>query len=174
VHQFERHRQPDCHAHGALQRLGPSAGALCAAGSGVGSNQDGRLEVFTIATDSQLWHAWQLVPNGNWSGWVPLGGNWPATSSPAALLNSAGRIEVFILGADRGIKGIKQVAPNGLWGGFVGFDARQWRGSPGVGLNADGRLEFFVEGDDRQLWHAWQTSPNGLWSGWVPLGGMSI
>ena len=32
-----------------------------------GSNQDGRLEIFWIGSDSTVHHKWQLTPNGDWS-----------------------------------------------------------------------------------------------------------
>jgi subtilisin family serine protease len=34
----------------------------------------GRLEVFARGADHALWHKWQVVPNGGWSGWASLGG----------------------------------------------------------------------------------------------------
>src|SRR2546430_12459007 len=40
----------------------------------VRQNLDGRLEAFGVGTDNGLWHIWQTAPNGNWSGWAPLGG----------------------------------------------------------------------------------------------------
>jgi len=32
------------------------------------------LEAFARGKDNALWHNWQVKPNGNWSGWVSLGG----------------------------------------------------------------------------------------------------
>jgi len=38
----------------------------------VAQNKDGRLEVFGIGMDDAVYHTWQLIPGGNWSGWKPL------------------------------------------------------------------------------------------------------
>jgi hypothetical protein len=44
----------------------------------VAQNADGRLEVFMVGLDGQLWHIQQTAPNGGWVGgnWTPLGGQW--------------------------------------------------------------------------------------------------
>jgi hypothetical protein len=42
----------------------------------VAQNADGRLEVFLVGQNTQLYHNWQTSP-GNWSGWFSLGGSWP-------------------------------------------------------------------------------------------------
>jgi hypothetical protein len=40
----------------------------------VGSNADGRLEVFARGADGAVWNNWQTAPNNGWSGWNSLGG----------------------------------------------------------------------------------------------------
>ena len=41
-----------------------------------GKNTDGRLEVFAVGADGQMYNKWQLAPNGGWSsGWASLGGS---------------------------------------------------------------------------------------------------
>ena len=40
----------------------------------VGTNADGRLEVFLIGTAYNIYHNWQTTPGGPWSGWSMLGG----------------------------------------------------------------------------------------------------
>src|SRR5690349_18462763 len=57
-------------------------------------NVDGRLEVFARGSDSNLWHIWQLAPNGNWSTWENLG-RGPLNAVTATGLNLDGRLEVF-------------------------------------------------------------------------------
>ena len=34
----------------------------------VGSNPDGRLEVFGINQAGRIWHTWQTTPGGGWVG----------------------------------------------------------------------------------------------------------
>ena len=63
------------------------------------ANSDGRLEVFVVAVDNQLWHRWQTAPGSStWSAWSSLGGT--IAGSPAVTINSDGRLEVFVVGAN--------------------------------------------------------------------------
>jgi hypothetical protein len=53
----------------------------------VGTNDDGRLEVFFIGNDGALWHSWQEQGNINlWSAWASFG---PPPNSP--LIGSGGK-----------------------------------------------------------------------------------
>ena len=134
----------------------------------VGTNQDGRLEVFARgATDKALWHIWQTSPSGPWSGWSWLGGQIDLL---AVGSNQDGRLEVFARGsADLALWHIWQTAPNNGWSGWDslggGIDLLS------VNSNQDGRLEVFVRGTDHALWHIWQTAANNGWSPWSSLGG---
>jgi tetratricopeptide (TPR) repeat protein len=69
--------------------------------SAVIQNSDGRLEVFVQGSDGGLWHAWQTVANGNWSGFQSLGG--ALTSRPVVARNSDGRLEVDHCGQALGV-----------------------------------------------------------------------
>src|SRR6266496_4112763 len=144
----------------------------------LGQNSDGRLEVFTIASDGALWHIWQASPGqGPWSNWFSSG--QPVTSlanaqfPPSMAQNADGRLEAFTVGTDGALWHIYQVAPNGTWSSWTP------RGKPPnltainapfVDKNADGRLEALTIGSDGALWHIWQTTPNGTWSNWASLG----
>ena len=55
-------------AWGSLWRRSGSAVASFA----IGQNQDGRLEVFVITSDTNVYHAWQGWPAGSWSSWNQL------------------------------------------------------------------------------------------------------
>ncbi|MFF3919527.1 hypothetical protein ACFYZB_40115, partial [Streptomyces sp. NPDC001852] len=76
-------------------------------GGHVANNQDGRLEVFTRASNGTLWHLWQTVPNNGWSNWAGLGGylmdgDPPVVMAgePSVFQNEDGRLEVFARGTD--------------------------------------------------------------------------
>ena len=60
----------------------------------VAQNIDGRLELF-IASDTEIWHAWQKSPAGDWSSWSSLGppggGGWPV-----AACDKDGRLQVLV------------------------------------------------------------------------------
>ncbi len=129
----------------------------------VGSNQNGRLEVFVKGMNSAVWHIWQTLANNGWAtAWVSLGGF--INSQPCVGKNADGRLEVFVRGADRAIWHSWQTAPNNStsWSGFGSMGARTV-GKPAVASNADGRLEVFARGVSQDVLHRWQTAPNNGW-----------
>ena len=145
----------------------------------IGKNDDGRLEAFarTGGVDGlELWHIWQVAPNGTWDNWASLGSPSPGLTfegSPTIAVNDDGRLEIFATGLDSALWHIWQVAPNGPWdnwaslGGPPNVDIGH---SIGVHVNDDGRLEIFATGSDSALWHIWQVTPNGPWGAWASLG----
>jgi acylphosphatase len=132
----------------------------------VGTNQDGRLEIFARGADKALWHIWQTTPGGNWSSWASLGGQ---IDMLAVGSNQDGRLEVFARWPDQSLWHIWQVAPNDGWSGWASLGGQI--DLLAVGSNKDGRLEVFARGIDHGLWHIWQVAPNDGWSGWASLGG---
>jgi hypothetical protein len=67
----------------------------------VGWGADGRLEVFVVGDDSQLYHATQIAPNDGWSGWHRMGPVWASWhSDPALVQNADGQLELFLRGDD--------------------------------------------------------------------------
>jgi hypothetical protein len=140
------------------------------------TNQDGRIEVFTIsATDGGLRHVWQNVASGstNWSAFADLGGQWNQSVCISAGNDLDGRQEVFLIGNTGNVYHINQTAPNGGWSGFVSLGATfPQTQRTALARNADGRLEIFAIWTDNQLYHLWQTAANGGWTGsWASLGG---
>jgi hypothetical protein len=132
----------------------------------IGSNSDGRLELFYVGTDANLYHNWQTTPNGGWLGQRPFGG---AAKKIAIGSNSNGRLELFYIGTDNNLYHNWQTTPNGGW-----FGQRPFGGAAkelAIGLNSDGRLELFYVGTDDNLYHNWQTTPNGGWFGQRSFGG---
>jgi hypothetical protein len=94
---------------------------------GLAAGADGRLELFAVSTDGQLWHIWQTTPSGAWSSWTSHGrppqtdpmaqpGVWLA---PAVALNSAQRLELFITGHDKQLWHIWQTAPGQGWSNWL-------------------------------------------------------
>ena len=143
----------------------------------VGTNQDGRLEVFLVASDSALWHNWQVnTTGGGWSGWQSMGGSLQML--PGVGRNGDGRLEVFSVGTDSALWHVWQVnTTGGGWSGWASFGGTG-TSFPVVGLNRGGTLdnclEVLVIGDDipvHHMYHLWQLSAGGGWSGWTSLGG---
>ena len=152
--------------------FGTSAAIVLGGVATVASNADGRLEVFGNGTDHAIWHNWQTVPNGGWSGWASLGGL--LTTDAALGMNRDGRLEVFARGADDALWHIWQNSAGGSWSNWSSLGG-SITSDPSIDRNSDGRLEVFARGTDNALYHAWQIDlPFGItvWSGWVSLGGI--
>ncbi len=134
----------------------------------IGRNADGRMEVFYIGTDSQIYHNKQDVPNAPFQGQVFLGG---IAKQIAMGYNADGRIELFYIGGDDQIYHNKQGVPNGPFQGqeFLGGITNQVV----IGNNADGRMELFYIGGDGQIYHNKQGVPNGPFQGQEFLGGIT-
>jgi hypothetical protein len=69
----------------------PIAGSIA-----VARNQDGRLELFARSVGLALIRKAQIEPNGPWSAWADLGGQW--AGDPVAARLSDGRLALFVLG----------------------------------------------------------------------------
>jgi len=156
--------------------FGAPPGVRLASSPAVGSNADGRLEVFLVGSDGLLWKKDQTAPSNGWSDWLPHGapsGGVRWVSSPVVASNADGRMELFMLGTDGQLWHEWQTAPNNGWSGWASFGSPQGRrivGTPAVGMNAAvppaGRLELFAVTDDGAWWHRWQLTPSNGWSDW--------
>ena len=155
----------------AAPQRGAFRGAVRAGGEGfvgsglaVGTNADGRLELFAITVAGNAAHIWQ-EPGGGWSGWESLGGSF--AGDPAVAANADGRFELFVRGSDDELVHAWQL-PDGGWSSWESLGGRP-AGGPTIGVNADGSPEIFVRWDDGALYHAWRQG--GEWSDWESLGG---
>jgi hypothetical protein len=133
----------------------------------IGTNQDGRLEVFYAGTDGLLHHVWENAPGGSWIGPATYPGTG-AFGAPAVIRDSASQLEVYFRGQDCALWRVVQAVPNGGWfpSESLGLCIQP---SPGVGMNQDGRLEVFVRQSTDGLYQRWQLAPMGAWSGWFRM-----
>ena len=104
------------YSQGAFNNQVQVAGGFPSGNLAIGRNGDGRLEVFDDRPGGTVVHAWQLTPNGSWSGANLL----PSVIGvvPAPLQNTSdldGRLELF---APQGGEHNWQVAQNGPWSGW--------------------------------------------------------
>ena len=150
----------------------------------VGSNQDGRQEVFVVGSDENVWQIWQTAPNGGWSDWRKLG-KPPAEIRRSDRItvgsNADGRQELFVMGGDDALWHIWQVAPNAGWSDWkslgkprdqFGFPVNSPEppkdrdlSQPVVQRNADGHLEVFAPGNGA-FCNRWQEKPIFPGSAW--------
>jgi hypothetical protein len=126
-------------AFGSWSRLFDAAGLSRIA---VGSNADGRLEVFAVDTAAGLaWHIAQTAPNGDFGGWSQLGGA-VGVGQITVISTSSGSLEVFAVDTAAGMAWtIFQDGPNGDFEGWVAVGDQLGLGHIAVGKNADDRLE---------------------------------
>jgi hypothetical protein len=145
----------------------------------VGRNQDGRQEVFAIASIENfrlVFQIWQTAPNGGWSGWERLPmipGEHGSFMSPrfsdriTVGRNEDGRQELFIMMEDDALWHIWQVFPNAGWSDWENlgkprdaFPEPKDRdlSQPVVQKNADGHLEVFAPGNGA-FCNRWQERP---------------
>src|SRR6266436_1795116 len=149
-------------------------------GPAVFSNDDGRLEVFIVGIDGQLWHIYQTVANNGWSSWGPLGRPMAGIqSTPAVFKNQDGRLEVFVIGTDGALWHNWQEQKNqqsNAWPGWFSLGVPSGPVSfslladPAVSINIDGGLAVFAVGGDGQVWYIFQTTADKtVWSNWRSL-----
>jgi hypothetical protein len=167
---------------GSWANLGRPAGVTISPVLSVGRNQDGRLAVFALGSNCEIYHVWQNAPNDdtNWSGWVGFG-RPPGVnlSEPTVSQNQDGRLEFFASGNDGGIWHKWQVAPNIFWSGWgsLGKPSGVALSNTVVGRHEDGVMDVFARGSDSAVWHIWQTAPSNGWAAWESLskpGGVSL
>ncbi len=78
------------------------------------NNADGRLEVFIVGQNKQLYHRYQTASKADWnSEWLSLGGSWDG--NPTVISNADGRLEVFIVGQNKQLYHRYQTASGNDW-----------------------------------------------------------
>jgi hypothetical protein len=149
----------------------PASPVVVAAAAAVGSNADGRLDLFMLDGRSMLTHIWQVAPNSGWTPFVAFGS--VVLGTPAIGANADGRLEVFVIGQDGGLAHSWQLLPNSAWSPFITMPGPRFAAPAGcaVGRNTDGRLEVFAINSAGALQHSWQLAPNSAWSGFDSLPG---
>lgn len=139
----------------------------------VARNADGRLEIFYIGTNNQLYHNWQTTPGGpTWSGETSFPGD--SAKDIAVGQNMDGRLEIFYIGINGTIYHNWQTTPGGsTWFGETAFTGDRAQ-HIAVGQNYDGRVEIFYIGTQGHLLRNVQTTPGSTsWAGETAFAGDS-
>jgi hypothetical protein len=77
----------------------------------VARNLDGRLEIFYVGTNGDLYHNQQTAANGVlWQGETPFPGD--SAQQVSAIANQNGVLEIFYVGTNNDLYHNRQVAPN--------------------------------------------------------------
>jgi hypothetical protein len=137
----------------------------------LGTNTDGRVELFALGTDGSLVHRWQSKPNHPFQGWGDLGG--ALAGLPVVESSADGRLEIFAVDVGGQLAHRWQVGAgtwSDEWESLGGVDVAL-TGEPAVAKNADGRIELFARTVDGRLVHKWQQGPNDSFvAEWFQLG----
>ncbi|MGW3185668.1 PIG-L family deacetylase [Kitasatospora sp. NPDC001119] len=152
-------------------------GGRLAPGIAVGTNADGRMEVFARRlTDHHIVSVPQTTPNGVWrDGWADLGNpnaglvNAGQVGVPAVVASQDGRLKLFVKNGGGGLSAIRQTSPNGAW-------TTTWDDLHGTDIqdpvtairNGVGRIEVFASTRDGVV-NWWQTAPNDAINGPGPI-----
>jgi hypothetical protein len=88
-----------------------SLGSSIASNIAVGTNSDGRLQIFARSTSNTVFTNSQTTPGGSWSGWTSLGGG--TAGDPSVGRNSDGRLQVFARGTNNTGWTNSQTTPGG-------------------------------------------------------------
>jgi hypothetical protein len=138
------------------------------------ANADGRLEMFGVGSNSDMWHNYQTAPNSGWNGWIDMA-NGNSIAGPTVTHDLDGRLEVLVACGSGNVYHNYQVkGGGGAWNGWVN------EGGPSVTnlvalTNLDGRVEVFGIGNNGDVWHKWQTAANGAWTtSWSDITGQHI
>lgn len=121
-----------------------------------------RLDVFTVGTNSALYHRWW---NGSeWGGWEDLGGR--LTSKPDAVCWGEDRIDVFARGATNQLMHIWWNGERWSQWEDLGGELLQ---APAVCSRREKHLDVFAVATNRHLYHRIWTGQR--WTNWEDLGG---
>ena len=131
----------------------------------VGSNQDGRLQVFAIGSDNTVHSCYQQQPSTNWSSWVRLSSQNPTVSDLAVGQNQDGRLEIYAISSSS-LFHIWQTSPNNGWSAWTAFGLpEQGPGEVSVVTDSDGCLNFAVTlKDANAVYWAKQIAAGGGWT----------
>ncbi len=137
-------------------------------------NSDGRMEMFGVGANTDVWHDYQTAANSGWKGWLDMA-NGNTIAGVAVTHDKDGRLEVFApTGSGKVWHNFQTVGGGGAWNGWGS------QGGPSVTnlvalINADGRCEVFGIGNNGDVWHEWQTAANGSWTtSWSDISGQTI
>jgi hypothetical protein len=85
----------------------------------IGQDHDGRLEIFALGADSNLWVNFQLTVGGTWYGWLPLQGALAFAGTPSVTRDTSGRLSVIALTTAGVMMSNTQRKPGGTWNAWV-------------------------------------------------------
>jgi acylphosphatase len=165
--------------------LGSPGSELAFFGPSVGYLPDGRMQIFAMGNDRNLYSIYKLTtnPNSAWSGWTNLGNIGSAVGNTIAVGRlEDSRMQIFITGFDDTTHNLGSIYtkyklttdPNSAWSNWtsLGSPGGSYSGDVSVGYLPDGRMQIFICASDGTVHTAYKltTVPTSDWSGWTSLG----
>ena len=148
-------------------------GVLSTGGTAVVKNLNNTLEIFVPSTTGDVYHNYQLMPDGVWSGWIDMGSSSNGITDLQASNNADGSLSVFGIGTNGEVWYASQSAPGVGWSNWSDLSGENIEPGFVVGQNLNGTLEVFGVDSRSNVWHNWQTA-SGAWSGWNYLSGEMV
>jgi hypothetical protein len=156
-----------------IQKGWQDIGGTCRSTPAVVQSGYGRLDVFTIGTDNQMYHKFYdpAYPGDHWQpstkGWDPLKGEW--FSLPVAVSWYWGRLDVFGIGTDNSL--YHTASDDGKNFPHLQNLGGTFTSPPAVVSWGRHRLDVFGIGTDNNMYHT--ASDDGKkFSSWENIGGI--
>jgi hypothetical protein len=135
----------------------------------------GRVVVFALGVDGEIYRNGQATPSGSWRGWGNYLNHPPTTTltgSPVLGLNANGHLSLFIRGSDGALwhLSMNESGFGNSWQSLGGALANL--DGIAVSVNADRRLTVIVNNTSGGISYRTQRTPSGsLWTEWTNLTG---
>jgi metallophosphoesterase (TIGR03767 family) len=129
------------------------------------TNQDGRIELFGVASDGGIWHRANTLDGG----WVPAVpwvafSDGPVATAIAVAKNADGRLQLYVIDSDWTIWTRAQVSANST--NYTSWSQQSGRMTQlAAETNLDGRIELFGVDAAGQVWHTAQSSVSTTFTG---------
>lgn len=139
----------------------------------VGSNQDGRLELFAASSDGLMYHSWQESINGKWSKWNQFppdqyGGDFVFANGIVCNNQDEG-LQLFTLDSIGNLLTIWQISPTKGWSNWAKLSSVSGNGlDAGIGVNrsANGLINIIIPSLNGFVSHSEQRAFNSDWNNW--------
>lgn len=138
----------------------------------IGTNADGRLELFEVQQDGVIRHRWQRESLHDWSSWSTLGGSFEP--GIAVVNDASGRLVVFAVQrhANLVVYNFQTTSNSPIWSEWVRLPGPPVSAPVASCQDIDGRLHVFaVARDGGALKHIFEDHALAGWSVWSEMGG---
>jgi hypothetical protein len=149
------------------QPLGRPSGQEILAVLGLAQNADGRLELFTVASDGSVWHRWQQAPGRRtWAAWSSLERpSGRACGGLALAVDRDGHLALFTVASDGAVWHRRQRTAGG-WSAWDSLE-RQVDGFDELAVGGERRRPAGPRRDRTLAQGAYGVVPGGSCRGWL-------